>query len=146
MHLYHLPGREANRLCGKKVAMGQIEASASREAELDRVAAFRSELRRFLLKTNSVAAEAGLSSQRCDLMLAIRSAGEVRITELCELLQLEQTAVTRLVKRAEAAGLIQRRVSDQDGRVWLVRLTEAGEQLLMDVMARLQSETEALSE
>jgi len=125
--------------------MEESAAASAREAELDRIAAFRAELRRFLLRSNSVAVEAGLTSQRCDLMLAIRSAGEVRITELCGLLQLEQTAVTRLVKRAEAAGLVQRRVSDEDGRVWLVRLTEAGEQLLLHLSTKLRAETEALS-
>src|SRR5581483_12239885 len=108
MDLYQLARRAATpKQCAKTGCMPVEHGGAARDAELDRVAAFRAELRRFLLHSNAVAAEAGLSSQRCDLMLAIRSAGEVRVTELCDLLELEQTAVTRLVKRAEAAGLIQ---------------------------------------
>ena len=121
---------------------GQSEVSD----ELERVAAFRAELRRFLLRTNSVATQAGLSSQRYDLMLMIRSAGEIRITELCELLQLQQTAVTQLVKRAEEAGLIERRPSRDDGRVWLLRLTAAGEERLTAVLAALRDEGDALAE
>jgi DNA-binding MarR family transcriptional regulator len=114
--------------------------------ELERVAAFRAELRRFLLRTNSVATKAGLSSQRYDLMLMIRSAGELRVTELCDLLQLQQTAVTQLVKRTEEAGLIERRPSPDDGRVWLLRLTAAGEERLMSVLASLREDADALSE
>src|SRR5437868_12358426 len=126
--------------------MAAREHARPREVELDRIAAFRGDLRRFLVHSNSVTAEAGLSSQRCDLMLAIRSAGELRITELCELLQLEQTAVTRLVKRAEKAGLVERRSSEADGRVSILRLSAAGELLLLEMMAKLQAETHALSE
>jgi DNA-binding MarR family transcriptional regulator len=126
--------------------MAAREDVRPREVELDRIAAFRAELRRFLLHSNSVTAEAGLSAQRCDLMLAIRSAGELRITELCDLLQLEQTAVTRLVKRAEGAGLIERRASDEDGRVTLLRLTAAGEAVLVEMMTKLHAETDALAE
>src|SRR5262245_512154 len=115
-------------------------------AELERVAAFRAELRRFLIRTNSVANKAGLTSQRYDLMLMIKSAGEVRVTELCDLLQLQQTAVTQLVKRTEEAGLIERRPAPDDGRAWLLRLTAAGEERLMSVLAGLREEGDALSE
>src|ERR1051326_6108626 len=120
--------------------MPEPTGEATVAAELERVAAFRAELRRFLLRTNSVASKAGLSSQRYDLMLMIRSAGELRVTELCDLLQLQQTAVTQLVKRTEEAGLIARRPSLEDGRVWLLRLTEAGEERLMAVLGALREE------
>jgi DNA-binding MarR family transcriptional regulator len=76
--------------------------------EFASAAAFRSELRRFLRRTEVVAGEAGLTPQRYDLLLMIHSAGGrdgVRVTELCELLQMQQTAVSELVKRAEEAGL-----------------------------------------
>ena len=89
-------------------------------------AAFRTELRRFLRRTDTVAAQAGLTSQRYDLLLQIAAAGELRITELCDLLGLQQTAVTELVKRTEDAGLITRHPSEEDGRVWLLRLTPEG--------------------
>lgn len=119
------------------------------EAELVRAAAFRTELRRFLRRTEAVAAGAGLTSQRYDLLLMIRSAGagasELRVTELCERLQLRQTAVTELVKRTEDAGLIERRPSSEDGRVWLLRLTAEGERRLMDAFAALRDDRDALA-
>jgi DNA-binding MarR family transcriptional regulator len=119
---------------------------ATDPGELERIAAFRAELRRFVLRTNYVASEAGLTPQRYDLLLMLKAAGETRVTELCDLLQLQQTAVTQLVKRTEDAGLIERRPSEADGRVWLLRLTAAGEALLAQVVAAGRSEVESLSE
>ena len=75
------------------------------EAELSRAAAFRAQLRRFLSVTNAAAAQAGLTSQRYDPLLMLRSAGELRVTDLCELLQLKQSTVTELVTRSEPRGL-----------------------------------------
>ena len=115
------------------------------EAELIRAAAFRSELRRFLSRTDAVAKQAGLTSQRYDLLLTVASAGEIRITELCTLLHLQQTAVTELVKRTEEAGLIRRRQSTEDGRVWLLELTAEGARRLMRAFAALRKDREALA-
>jgi DNA-binding MarR family transcriptional regulator len=79
----------------------------------------------------------------------IRSAGEglaeLRVTELCERLQMQQTAVTELVKRTEEAGLIERRQSSDDGRVWLLRLTNEGDRRLMDAFAALRADRDALA-
>ncbi len=91
-----------------------------------------------------MAAQAGLTSQRYDLLLMIASVGEVRITELCELLQLQQTAVTELVKRSEEAGLVRRRPSSTDGRVWLLRLTAEGERRLLQAFTALDEDRAAL--
>jgi len=115
------------------------------EAELLRAAAFRRELRRFLHRTDAVARQAGLTSQRYDLLLTVASAGVVRITELCGLLHLQQTAVTELVKRTEEAGLIRRRQSAEDGRVWLLDLTSEGERRLMRAFAALRDDRLALA-
>ena len=115
------------------------------EAELLRAAAFRRELRRFLQRTETVARQAGLTSQRYDLLLTVASAGEVRITELCDLLHLQQTAVTELVKRTEEAGLLRRRQSAKDGRVWLLELTREGERRLMQAFGALRDDRRALA-
>jgi DNA-binding MarR family transcriptional regulator len=118
------------------------------EAELTRAAAFRAELRHFLQRTDAVAAAAGLTSQRYDLLLMVRSAGAegVRITELCSRLHLRQTAVTELVKRSEEAGLIERHLSPDDGRVRLVRLTPEGERRLMQAFFALREDRAALAQ
>lgn len=125
---------------------GRRATGAALEAELARAAAFRTALRRLLQRTDAVAAQAGLTSQRYDLLLQIRSAGGVRVTELCELLRLRQTAVTELVKRAEEAGLIVRRASPEDGRVSLLRLTAEGERRLMRAFDALREDRAALAE
>jgi DNA-binding MarR family transcriptional regulator len=127
-----------------------LKSREALDAELVRAAAFRTAWRRFLRRTETVAAEAGLTSQRYDLLLMIRSAhptvAELRVTELCELLQLQQTAVTELVKRTEEAGLITRRPSAEDGRGWLLRLTTEGEKRLMRAFSALRDDREALAD
>ena len=95
-------------------------------------------------RTEAVAGNAGLTPQRYDLLLMIRSAGELRVTDLCGLLHLQQTAVTELVKRSEEAGLIVRRPSGEDGRVWLLRLTSEGERRLMRAFGALREDRASL--
>ena len=109
--------------------------------ELVRAAAFRSELRRFLHRSDVVAADVGLTPQRYDLLLQLKAspAGHSTVTELGRRLHLRQTAVTELVKRAEEAGLVRRRRSDTDRRVFLLELTEDGDQrvtLAFDALRR----------
>jgi DNA-binding MarR family transcriptional regulator len=108
-------------------------------SELERTAALRSELRRFLARTSDAASEAGLTPQRYDLLLMIEAAPKRRmtVTELCEALHLRQTAVTELVKRAREAGLVAREKSTDDARVSFVKLTAEGEQRLLRVFASL---------
>lgn len=119
------------------------------ESELARVASFRSELRRFLRRTDVVTAGAGLTPQRYDLLLMIHVAdrdGEgVRLTDLCDRLHLQQTAVTELVKRAEQAGLIDRRADADDRRVSLLRLTAEGERRLHGVVDALRDDRRSLA-
>ncbi len=119
------------------------------DEEFRRAAAFRSELRRFLRRTEVVTAEAGLTPQRYDVLLMVKSADPavgIRVTELCALLQLGQTAVTELVKRMEGAGLLERRGSSEDRRVTLLGLTEQGEARLVAVFQALQQDRAALAE
>ena len=108
------------------------------ELELQRAAAFRAALRRFLARTDEVAGSAGLTPQRYDLLLAIKSAPDEMstVTELSSSLSLQQTAVTELVKRTEDAGLIERSPSAADGRVTLLALTVEGERRLLQGIHR----------
>jgi DNA-binding MarR family transcriptional regulator len=116
--------------------------------ELERAAAFRAALRRFLARTDEVSAGASLTSQRYDLLLAVKTAdGETStVGELARRLSLRQPAATELVKRAEEAGLIQRSVSVTDRRVSVLRLTETGERRLMQAFAALHQERRELAE
>jgi DNA-binding MarR family transcriptional regulator len=114
------------------------------EDELRRAAAFRSALRSFSARTEEVAAAAGLTPQRYDLLLAIRAAPDATstVTGLSQQLRLRQTAVTELVNRAEEAGLLLRTPSPQDGRVTLLRLSGEGERRLMHAFEALRQDRE----
>jgi DNA-binding MarR family transcriptional regulator len=98
------------------------------------VAEFREALRRFVRRTERVARSSGLTPQRYLLLLMIKGARDgseqSTVTELSERLQLAQSSVTELVRRAEEAGLVERRQSTDDGRVAYLRLTREGESRL----------------
>jgi DNA-binding MarR family transcriptional regulator len=123
---------------------------AQRMDELERAAAFRTELRRFLRRTDEVTARAGLTSQRYDLLLMLYAAESrdegMRVTALCDLLHLPQTAVTELVKRSEEAGLIERSSSADDGRVSLLHVTPEGAKRLKDAFDELSGDRAGLVE
>jgi DNA-binding MarR family transcriptional regulator len=118
--------------------------------EVARVAELRAALRRYLHRSERIARTSGLTPQRHLLLLMIKGApdGSERstVTELAERLQLAQSTVTELVGRAEAAGLIERRRSPQDGRVVEVRLAPEGERRLARSFTGHAEERERLIE
>lgn len=118
------------------------------EIELQRAAAFRAALRRFLARTEEIASAADLTPQRYDLLLAIKTGrGETStVTELSNRLSLRQTAVTELVKRAEDARLVERSTSAADGRVSVLALTAEGERRLIRAFVGLREERRQLAE
>ena len=103
-------------------------------AEVARVADFRAALRVFLRKSERNARRFGLTPQRYLLLLMIKGSPDGRerstVTVLAERLQLAQSTVTELVRRAEEAGLVERAQSADDGRVAYLKLTEEGERRL----------------
>jgi DNA-binding MarR family transcriptional regulator len=118
------------------------------DIELERGAEFRAALRRFLARTNEVASAAGLTSQRYDLLLVIKSSPDETstVTELSRRLSLPQPAVTELVKRAEEAGLVVRAVSTVDRRVSELRVSASGERRLLQAFVALRDERRQLVE
>jgi DNA-binding MarR family transcriptional regulator len=109
-----------------------LDNDAPEMADLVSTAAFRTQLRRFLHRTEAVTAEAGLTAQRYDLLLMVKTAegGQTTVSQLSESLELSQQGVTELVKRAVDAGLVRRKKSSTDGRVSLIELTRDGERRL----------------
>lgn len=67
------------------------------------------------------------SKQELLAMGVLGVSGPCRMGEIAEHLGVGQSAVTPLVDRLEAQGVVQRRRSDEDRRVWHVALTEEGE-------------------
>ena len=116
------------------------------DIELERAAGFRAALRRFLVRTEEIASAAGLTPQRYDLLLAIKTGPNetATITDLCGQLSLSQTAASELVKRAEQAGLVTKSTSPRDGRVSLIVLTEDGERMMIETFVGLRDERRQL--
>ena len=108
------------------------------------VAEFRAALRQFLRRSERVARQSGLTPQRHLLLLMIKGAPngdeQSTVTQLSERLQLAQSTVTELVRRAEEAGLIERTQSQRDARVAHLRLTAEGERRLMLSFTELEIE------
>jgi DNA-binding MarR family transcriptional regulator len=117
-------------------------------ADFREAAALRAALRKFLRASERIAREEGLTPSRFLLLLMIKttSGGRSTVTELAERMQLTQSTVTELVTRAEAAGLVYRRQSEQDARVFWVELTEIGNERLGRAVARNGAERHRLLE
>jgi DNA-binding MarR family transcriptional regulator len=124
-----------------------VEASHSQD-DVVRVAEFRAALRSFLRKSERNARRSGLTPQRYLLLLMIKGAPNRRqhstVTELSDRLQLAQSTVTELVRRAEETGLVEREQSEADGRVAHLRLTTEGERRLMDAFVSNDQERDEL--
>jgi DNA-binding MarR family transcriptional regulator len=101
----------------------------------------RKALRSFHRRTEEVSRAHGLTTERYELLLAIKVESErdrpVTVTSLGSTLLLTQSAVTQLVRRTEDAGLIQRQLSSQDARIRHLHLTSEGEHRLAAVVAEL---------
>jgi DNA-binding MarR family transcriptional regulator len=105
-------------------------------------ARFRAELRRFLRRSEDCARRFGLTPRQHLLLLQIAAAesGTTTVTDLVSRLSLSQSAVTELVQRAEAAGLVQRAASPSDARVVHLSLTPEGASRLAAVHEALGAE------
>src|SRR4051794_32856819 len=117
-------------------------------SEVTSVAEFRAALRKFLRRSERIARQSGLTPQRHLLLLMIKGAPDgsekSTVTELAERLQLAQSTVTELVRRAEEAGLVEREQSSSDGRVAHLRLSVEGERRLMAAFTALDTERQQL--
>jgi DNA-binding MarR family transcriptional regulator len=93
-------------------------------------ATLRAALRRFGNESARVLREHGLTTERYELLLAIKARSENRsqatIAHLAEDLHLAPSSMTQLARRAEDAGLLYRGVSREDARVHYLLLTDTG--------------------
>ena len=112
-------------------------------------AELREALRRFLRRSEQAARRNKLTPQRYALLLMIKGAPDgterATVTELAERLQLAQSTVTELVRRAESVGLIRREPSPRDGRVAYLRLTPEAEERLERAVCDLDAERQELA-
>jgi DNA-binding MarR family transcriptional regulator len=116
--------------------------------EFREAAALRGALRKFMRSSERIAREEGLTPSRYLLLLMIKASerGRSNVTELAERMQLTQSTVTELVTRAESAGLLKREQSEDDARVFWLRLTPDADARLARAVARNGHERRRLLE
>jgi DNA-binding MarR family transcriptional regulator len=83
-------------------------------------------------------------------VMSILTEGPRRITELTDLQGVAQPTMTLLVKRLEDRGWVRRDGSPEDGRVVMIRLTEAGsaaqQRLRAQFLAAMRTDVQELSD
>lgn len=120
------------------------------DSDYERLLEFRVGLRRFLHWSEEQAHQAGLTPAQHQLLLAIRGHRDPSgpaIGEVAETLLLKHHSAVGLIDRAEAAGLVRRRVDRDDHRVVRLTLTSLGGRRLrqlterhLEELARLRTE------
>jgi DNA-binding MarR family transcriptional regulator len=115
---------------------------AERHPGADRFGALVSLIRAYGLVARSIEGilrPLGLNLSRYEvlLLLSFTRAGMLPTMRLRDLLIVHGSSVTYLVDRLEAAGLVERRPSDRDGRVSLVCITDAGRRLVEEASTEL---------
>jgi len=84
----------------------------------------------------AILSELGLSMQQSMALTNLRPGEPLPMSSLAELLHCDNSNVTGIVDRLEAAGLAERRPGIGDRRVKTIALTEKGEALRAEVMHR----------
>jgi len=95
-----------------------------------------------LARIDGVLKPFALSFARFELLRVLGFARDQRMTmsRLRSLLQVHPASVTNLVDRLEADGLVRRTANPDDGRSFLVELTEDGRDLVEDATAALNAQ------
>lgn len=109
------------------------------KTDLEALAEFRYQLRRFLRFSEDLVQREGLTPLQYQLMLQIRGfpgRNWASVGELAERLQARHHGTVALVSRCEEAGLVRREKDPDDRRAVRVHLTASGEQQLAK-LARL---------
>jgi DNA-binding MarR family transcriptional regulator len=98
------------------------------ETDIQALAEFRYQLRRFIRFSEQSARESGLEPQQHQLLLAVIGSPDGRLTigQLAERMQLLPHSTDELIRRAEENGLVERSRSTDDRRVVHVAATAAG--------------------
>jgi len=116
--------------------------------ECEELARFRYGLRRFLRFSEVAVRRANLRPQQYQLLLAIKGFPDrdwVTIGEAAERLQIRHNSAVGLVDRCEKLGLIRREPHPSDRRVIVVKVTEAGEDVLRRLVPLHRDELAQLS-
>lgn len=105
-------------------------AKSIEHKDIQQLAKFRHEIRRFLQFSEQAAAAAGLQPQQHQLLLQIAGAPDdalVTISYIAEVMSLRHHTVVELSKRCELAGLVRRTHDLVDRRCVVLKLTAQGD-------------------
>lgn len=118
-------------------SQGKLEQS-----DYERLLEFRTAIRKFLKYSKGQAEKLGLTPTQHQLLLAVRGVGgedPVTIGQIAECLLIRHHSAVELVDRAQAAGLVTRKVDGRDQRVVRLALTKSGAAKLEEIsIANLQ--------
>jgi DNA-binding MarR family transcriptional regulator len=109
------------------------ESTKNDRNEIQLLAKFRHEIRRFLQFSEQAATAAGLQPQQHQLLLQIAGAPDntlVTISHIAEVMGLRHHTAVELSKRCELAGLVRRTPDQNDRRRVVLELTAQGEEKL----------------
>ena len=76
----------------------------------------------------------GITARQFVVMSVVARQGTPSQTEICDLSGIDRSTLADIVRRLVARGLLARRRTREDARMYAVRLTEAGEKALAEAM------------
>lgn len=114
------------------LAEGSIQAV---EAELMTLFASFRDLRR----RSAAGIHPSLSPAGYSVLHLLSKQGPMRASAIAELLEVDRSAVSRLLQTVECLGLVERHPDQEDGRAHLVGLTPLGTQRMADVRGEQQA-------
>lgn len=125
----------------RTISPGRVRTTArTPEAEADRdlvvariIAQFRTSLGELRCVASERLVRQGVSMGHLHLMSMLHRHGELPMSRIAELLDVSDSNATGLIDRMEERGLVERVRPPEDRRVVLVRVSDAGRQVLADV-------------
>lgn len=84
-----------------------------------------------------------LTMSQFRMLLTLNKEGAMKAIELADILCLTPGAITGMTDKLEEHGWVARERSDEDRRVVLIQLTEAGEELVRSIKIKQRETTEA---
>jgi DNA-binding MarR family transcriptional regulator len=130
------------RYCSYRSAIRPLEQMS--EVDYKALVEFRSQLRRFLRKSEDAAVEVGLQPRQYQVLLIVKGLDadgiEPSISMIANRLHLRHHSVVGLIDRLEKKELVTRHKAATDQRAVTVRLTEEGN-ILIEKLSRFHQET-----
>src|SRR3954451_5889019 len=93
----------------------------------------------------AILSELGISPQQSMAIGSLKPGGAMPMSALAEALHCDNSNITGIVDRLEAAGLAQRQPSERDRRVKAVVLTEKGEWMRIEIERRAGEPPETIA-